>query len=48
MPRSLNKASSPLIVNTYVLENTGGVREQGQCESIKKSGVYILFCGFSL
>ena len=48
MPRSLYKASPPLIVNTQELEKTGGVREHGKCESGRKSVVYVLFCGFSL
>ena len=32
----------------HVLENTGGVREHGKCESARKIVVYVLFCGFSL
>ena len=40
---SLNNASSPLIVNIHVLENTEGVREHGKCESARKSVVYICF-----
>ena len=47
MPRSLYKASLPLIVKTHVLENIGGVRDHRKCENARKSVVYVLFCEFS-